>query len=270
MNFLNKFTIGADPELFIYNTKTKKVVSSIGLIPGEKDKPFRTKDMPKGFGLEIDNVLAEFNIPPVKSLDEWLDAMNYMKDYIRKFVKKVNPDLDILCTASRLVPKDQLQSKEALMFGCDPDYNAYTQEVNPKPTCTSKCLRSAGFHIHFGYKKCNIDSSLVMIKYLDAYLGVPSVLLDSDSKRRTLYGKAGSFRLTDYGFEYRVLSSYFLSNDKLLTWVWERITTAINAYYLGYSLPEPDEIRKAIDFSDSVYAKQIIEEHKLDITILDI
>ena len=269
MNFLENFTIGADPELFIYNTKTKKVVSSIGIIPGEKNKPFRTKDMPNGFGLEIDNILAEFNIPPVTNLQDWLYVMNYMKDYIRNHVKKINSDLDILCTASKLVPKDQLQSKEALLFGCDPDYNVYTQQVNPKPTCTSKCLRSAGFHIHFGYKNNNIESSLNMIKYLDAYLGVPSVLLDSDVKRRTLYGKAGSFRLTDYGFEYRVLSSYFLSNDKLLTWVWERINTALNAYFLSYNLPEPDEICNAINNSDVNYAKQIIDEYGLDKTILE-
>ena len=66
MEILN-VTIGSDPELFIINKKTNKVVSSIGLIPGEKGNPYRTKDMPEGFGLEIDNILAEFNpaaIPP--------------------------------------------------------------------------------------------------------------------------------------------------------------------------------------------------------------
>lgn len=270
MDFIKNFTIGADPELFIYNTKTKKVVSSIGLIPGEKNKPYRSKDMPRGFGLEIDNILAEFNIPPVTNLEDWLNVMNYMKNYIRNYIKKVNSDLDILCTASKLVPKDQLQSKEALLFGCDPDYNAYTQGINPKPTCTSKCLRSAGFHIHFGYKNNNIESSLNMIKYLDAYLGVPSVLLDKDVKRRTLYGKAGSFRLTDYGFEYRVLSSYFLSNNELLTWVWNRINLAINAYYLGYNLPEPEDVCDAINNSNVVLAEQLINSYNLnDDVIID-
>ena len=63
---LNNITIGADPELFLINTETGKVVSSIGIIPGEKGNPYRSKDMPKGFGLEIDNILAEFNIPPAK------------------------------------------------------------------------------------------------------------------------------------------------------------------------------------------------------------
>ena len=34
------YTIGSDPELFIINTKTKKVVSAIDKIPGTKADPF--------------------------------------------------------------------------------------------------------------------------------------------------------------------------------------------------------------------------------------
>ena len=48
---LRNVTIGADPELFIINEKTKKVVSAVGLIPGEKGNPWRSDDMPEGFGL---------------------------------------------------------------------------------------------------------------------------------------------------------------------------------------------------------------------------
>lgn len=47
---LNKITIGADPELFIINEKTKKVVSAVGKIPGEKGNPYVGEDMPSGFG----------------------------------------------------------------------------------------------------------------------------------------------------------------------------------------------------------------------------
>ncbi len=60
---LTNVTIGADPELFIVNEKTGKIVSSIGLIPGEKGNAYK-EGMPEGFGLQIDNILAEFNVPP--------------------------------------------------------------------------------------------------------------------------------------------------------------------------------------------------------------
>ena len=141
---INKFTLGADPELFIINSKTNKVVSSVGLIPGIKDNPYRAADMPKGFGIEIDNILAEFNIPPCKTLNEWINNIEYMKDYIRSFVKRINSDYDIKCSAYEEVDEDQLQTPEAQLFGCDPDYNAYTMKANPKPNAKGKNGRSAG------------------------------------------------------------------------------------------------------------------------------
>ena len=40
-----------------------------------------------------------------------------MKNYINDYVKQINPDLGIQCIASRMVNEDQLQSKEAKLFG---------------------------------------------------------------------------------------------------------------------------------------------------------
>ena len=141
---IDNVTIGADPELFIINEKTKKVVSSIGLIPGEKGNPYVAVDMPNGFGLETDNILAEFNIPPVKDRVSFINNIEYMKAYIDKFVKNIDPNLGILCAASKVVDASQLKSPQALMFGCQSDYNAYTEEVNPKPEGGKTNIRSAG------------------------------------------------------------------------------------------------------------------------------
>lgn len=196
---ISNVTIGADPELFIINEQTKKVVSSIGLIPGEKGNPYVAEDMPKGFGLETDNIVAEFNIPPATNKTSFINNIEYMKAYINRFVKNINPDLGILCAASKVVDADQLSSPQAKLFGCDVDYNAYTKAPNLKPEGTKTNLRSCGFHIHIGYSNNNIDTSLALVKYLDLYLGVPSVIKDRDKKRRSLYGKAGCFRLTPYG-----------------------------------------------------------------------
>ena len=260
---LNNVTIGADPELFLINSKTGEVVSSIGIIPGEKGNPYRSADMPNGYGLEIDNILAEFNIPPVTTKEGFIEAMTYMKNYIKKFIKAKNSSLDILCKASMMVNEDQLQSPEAKLFGCSVDYNAYTEEPNPKPQGERTNLRSAGFHIHIGYDDNNVDTSLLLIKYLDMYLGVPSVVKDGDTKRRSLYGKAGCFRLTPYGLEYRVLSSYFLTNKLTLSWVWNGVAKAIEAYNEGYPLADPELVQKAINESDKALAEKLIKTYKL-------
>lgn len=152
-----KITIGADPELFIVNNKTNKVVSAIGLIPGKKGKPYKPKEMPKGFGLETDNILAEFNIPPVQCKKDFINNIYRMKNYIDKFVKNINPDLGILCAASQEIPDSELQSDQAKEFGCMPDYNVYTEEANPKPEGTTTNIRSAGQINSEGQKYRNIQ-----------------------------------------------------------------------------------------------------------------
>lgn len=260
---IRKFTVGSDPELFIINEKTGKVVSSIGLIPGEKGNPYVAEDMPEGFGLETDNILAEFNIPPVTSCEGFITNLNYMKDYIRAFVKKINPDYNIKCSAYEIVDEDQLQSEQAKLFGCDPDYNCYTECENPKPNGELTNGRSAGYHIHLGYENPNVETSVKLIKYFDAYVGIPSLLYDTDVRRRTLYGKAGCFRLQPWGIEYRSLSAAMYANETLMRIVWDGIVRAINAYNRNIRLPESKLIRQAIDNSDVELAKQLIEKYKL-------
>lgn len=257
-------TVGSDPELFIINTKTNKVVSSIGLIPGVKGHPWKSKEFKSGYGLEIDNILAEFNIPPARDCDAFIESIEYMKNFIRKFVKEKNPDLDILCSASQIVDEDQLQSEEAKLFGCSVDYNAYTLEPNPKPNGESTNLRSAGMHIHLGYDTPNTETSLELIRYMDIFLGVPSILLDTDTRRRSLYGKAGCFRLTPYGLEYRVLSSYFMSSRKLMEFVWNGTMSAIRALNNGLGRVSANSVVKTINNSKMADAKDICEMYNIN------
>lgn len=260
---LGKVTIGADPELFIINEKTEKVISSVGKIPGEKGNPYVADDMPAGFGLETDNILAEFNIPPVSDLASFVNNIEYMKGYIDKFVKNLDPDYGILCAASKNVDKSQLQSPQAQLFGCDVDYNAYTEAPNPKPEGSRTNLRSAGFHIHIGYENPNIDTSVLLVKYLDMYLGVPSVIYDKDKRRRSLYGKAGCFRLTSYGVEYRVLSSAMMKDVDTLQFVWKQVQKALAAASRGTSLVDSEYVIKAINESDAELAQRIVKSYSI-------
>lgn len=263
--YIDNFTIGADPELFIVNSKTDKVVSSIGLIPGVKGDPYVDKCMPSGFGLETDNILAEFNIPPCKTKESFVTSIEWMKSYIRDFVKRVNPDYDIKCSASEFVDPDQLQSDEAKQFGCSVDYNAYTQEPNPKPNGQSTNLRSAGCHIHIGYNGYNTRTSVNLIRLFDLYVGVPSILIDNDIRRRNLYGKAGAFRLTSYGCEARILSSYMMSTPQLICWIWDHVMLVIDAYNAGNSCSDTSAVIKAINESDKDLATRICRKYNIPV-----
>lgn len=260
---VNNVTIGADPELFIVDERSGKVVSSIGLIPGVKGNPWVGSDMPKGFGLEIDNILAEFNIPPVKDEVSFVNNIEYMKEYINKFVKEKNAHYGIRCSASEIVDEDQLQSQEAKEFGCSVDYCVYTNDENPKPEGERTNLRSAGFHIHIGYDNFNVDTSLALIKFLDAFVGLPALLLDRDNRRRSLYGKAGCFRLTGYGLEYRVLSSAMMKDKYTLSFVFRQVSRAIAKYNIGWNIPPTHETRQAINTGNVGRAAELISAYEL-------
>lgn len=262
-------TIGADPELFIFDYKTNKVVSAIGIIPGEKGKAYRPDGFKKGFGLQIDNILAEFNIPPVKKEDDFVDYCLTMKNYIDEFVKKINPDYGVKCVASQHVDKELLNNPIAQQFGCSPDYNAYTMDANEPPLGAETDLRSTGFHIHIGYDNNDPRTSMELVKYLDITLGVSSVLIDPDVERRQLYGKAGCFRLTPYGVEYRVLSGYFLDNAKLLRLIFRLTQVAIDLCFIRHAtLIDPELVINTINNGDKKSAQKILDHYRIKLESL--
>jgi hypothetical protein len=72
---------------------------------------------------------------------------------------------------------------------------------------------------------------LQTIKFIDLFTAIPSVLLDpgeSGKARRELYGKAGAFRYTPYGLEYRTLSNYWMADIALFSLVTGLSRFAIN------------------------------------------
>ena len=216
---LGKFTMGADPELFL--SKKEKWMSAIPLIKGTKEKP---EKLPSGATLQHDNVAAEFAIEPANSKTDFVQkiahALSDMKTYL--------PDnIDMNVIASCTFPVSQLKHKEARRFGCDPDRNAYTRRENKAPEgCEKKPFRSCGGHLHTGFVAGSENLCLTtaagkikFIKMCDLFHGVVSAVLDSDSdalKRRELYGKAGCYRPTKYGAEYRTLSNYWLKSPVLV------------------------------------------------------
>ena len=114
-----------------------------------------------------------------------------------------------------------------------------------------------------GYENPDVDTSLALVKYMDAFLGIPSVVKDKDKKRRSLYGKAGCFRLTDYGVEYRVLSSTMMSSSSKLSFVWRQLQKALKACQINYSLPSRDLVQEAINNSNVELAEQLITHYNL-------
>lgn len=89
------------------------------------------------------------------------------------------------------------------------------------------------------------------------------MLIDPDTERRSLYGKAGCFRLTPYGFEYRSLSSYMMRDKKLLTWVWNQIIAAIYAYNSRSALPRNEDVMDCINNNNQQLATELCNYYNL-------
>ena len=123
-------------------------------------------------------------------------------------------------------------------------------------------------HIHIGAPELK-DQSLVeeCVKVLDLFLGLPSVLLDEERERRKLYGKAGCFRFaTSFtGFEYRVLSNFWLKSDELIGWVYDNTQAAIDFINEGKTIAEEDEfiIQNGINDYIEEFAREMVSKYQI-------
>ena len=249
--------IGADPELFLVNDEGK-FISSIGRIGGSKNKPREIRE--DGCAVQEDNVAVEFNIPPSSTVDQFIEAVNFNLEYLRKHAQ--TQQLKLSLTASAVFSPDQLQHPKAVEFGCDADYNAWTGMRNPRPNATNPGLRSSGGHIHISTK---LNPQLVT-RACDLFIGVPSVLVDHDTKRRELYGKAGTFRPKKYGVEYRTPSNFWLQSEDLMRWIYGAAHAALHFTandMEAYDFLEPSaaEIQECINTSDVKLAHKLMKDY---------
>lgn len=215
-------TIGADPEVFLSDKRTGTVVPACGLIGGTKEKPLAIDGMAEGFAVQEDNVMLEYNIPPTAYYDEFTYSIRTMLGRCNEMVSKKNPNYTIDVGSERLFPRELLQTPQAMMFGCSPDFNAYENGAPWDPVDPEDleedvgAWRFAGGHIHVGFSeptKVNAPD-FVQAAFADLFLGLPATSADKQGKRRELYGQPGRFRPTKYGFEYRTLSNFWVFADE--------------------------------------------------------
>lgn len=152
---------------------------------------------------------------------------------------------------------------------CEADYNAYTFEPN-RVGRENPLMRTTGMHVHVGYDDHYFDKSIEIIKAMDLFLGVPSVLLDPDTERRRMYGKAGAYRIKPaYGLEYRVLSSFFMSDVKFIEWIYDATQQAIDFVNYGGIISNDYDIIDTINNSKKDKALEIIEDYNMNMKVLE-
>ncbi len=262
---MQQVLIGCDPEVFV--RKGQQFLSAFGLIRGDKKNPQKVR---RG-AVQVDGMALEFNIDPAASEAEFCinvkDVFAQMKAMVPEYEVVVSPVADF----DPAYMKDQ--PFEALELGCDPDFNAWENgAINEKPD-GDRPFRTASGHIHIGWTNGeeindpqHKNRCLLITRQMDFFLGLPSLVYDKDTKRRSMYGKAGCYRPKPYGAEYRTLSNMWLSNDGLMGWVYRNAVKGTQLAMQGNFLESRHgDIQGIINNSDVDAAMRIIKEENLEV-----
>lgn len=206
-------TLGADPEFMLYDMEKGKIVSAIGVLKNDKYTPI---DLGEGRKMYADNVLVEFSFPPSDCIDKFIESI---RSVLQAGQKQLGQQYRLVAKAAHVYDEEELADPKAREGGCSPNFDVYAQTANLPPAFEGG-LRTGSFHIHIGSSQLQTrERKDMMIKALDCWLGLASVAFDTDPtalKRRKLYGKAGEFRPTGYGVEYRVLGPYAIKSPELV------------------------------------------------------
>lgn len=259
-----KILVGCDPEVFVAQGGVFK--SAYNLIKGDKKNPQKIRSG----AVQVDGMALEFNIDPAATENEFLfnvqDVFNQMKLMV--------PDYDVVVSPVAHFSVEHLrnQPREALELGCDPDYNAWIEDANPRPD-GDRPMRTASGHVHIGWTegqdindpghkaRCNI-----IAKQMDFYLGLASLSYDKEKERREMYGKAGAVRYKPYGVEYRTLSNAWLRSEALIKWVFRNTVKGVEEAMRGNILERKyGDIQDIINNSDVKAARAIIKAEKIEV-----
>jgi hypothetical protein len=215
--------IGADPEVFCVDTILKRFTSAHDLIPGTKDAPHPVKNG----AIQVDGVAAEFNIKPAYTAIEFAQ---YNSDVLKELRAHLPKHIDIRYEPSVYFDKYFFEDlpQEPKELGCNPDFNAYTGTINPRPVPQKRdeSMRTGSGHIHIGWTEGKDTESVshrwdcnYIVKALEHVLGYYLRVWDDDKDRKRLYGAPGACRYRTYGVEWRSPSNAWLRHPEIWEWL---------------------------------------------------
>lgn len=259
--------VGSDVEFFVAKPDGT-VVSAEGFIPGTKEnpKPFGSS----GYATQLDNVLAEGNIPPAMSYDRFAAYIKTLRGHMDKNILKAH-GLKTLAIPSFKMADEFLQTENAKKFGCDESLNAWTLETEVVTPDVVPNLRTAGFHVHIGYDNPSKEVNVALARLMDVVLGLQTVLKEPASDRSKLgYGRSGSFRHQPHGMEYRTLSSWWADKPSRVAYVGYAALQCASALNLASAIDIlkqvtaiGKDVQQIINTRDKKQATALLAEHKM-------
>lgn len=255
---INLLKIGSDPEFLLRDKSTGNLVSSIGLIPGTKDKPEKLS-FGEHYTVQIDNVLGEISVDPAETGDELWDNITKTLDWVKLILPE---NVEIVHASSGVYSDEELSHPIARILGCSDTYNAWTMETNSSPSADSN-IRGCGTHFHISYENPETETSIELAQVFDLFGTLQSVLRDPDKLRRDYYGKAGEMRILPYGVELRTPGGFTLSSKEEFDVMIDAIHKSIDFINSGNFIDYPDmaKIQFAINTQNKKLANQLLTKY---------
>jgi hypothetical protein len=241
--------MGCDPEFFISNNGIIEGAEDILPEKGLNNTYLKRHDTHQKSIIKRDGVQCELNPMPQTCRAYLANEIAACFCTLKEELEKQNKNYEVVKEQVIKMDKEKLMSlsKEARRFGCMPSKNGYTKTTNKITVSPSRYLiRSAGGHIHLGFKTFNPDE---FAAFMDIIVGCIGTLLDRDiwaKERRKVYGRAGDYRLPLHGFEYRTLSNFWLKHHTLFTLMFGLARTCVEMYKRGWH----GEIFKSVEHLD--------------------
>jgi len=264
-------SMGGDPEFFVANRRGK-VLNADAFFPGKHD-PLVATAVTGANKLFFDGIQAELAFGHSTCRDNIIYNIRRCLALARS---RIPADHKILLKPATKIDRKVIENAdpEARIFGCAPDFNAYTRSVNTAEMDASRHpFRYAGGHMHLGissnYQKEGMaeydlvhrdENHLKIIKFLDLMISIPTLVLDNglgSKRRRDKYGKAGCFRPTPYGVEYRTPSCWWLRSPMTTSLIfgfaklaWTLLSSKLDEDFRNAVDPDEEAVRGIIDESD--------------------
>ena len=139
-------TIGADPEVFVKELTSDEIIPCIGFFDGTKDEPdIYILDDNLSVGIQEDNVMFEFNLTPATTKLDFISNMHKTIQFCEEILS--TRGLEMVVRSSFDFHPNALVDPQALKSGCDPDENAWKEELTPSVDLSQITMRSAGKNV---------------------------------------------------------------------------------------------------------------------------
>jgi hypothetical protein len=258
---LKTVKFGTDAEVFC-RTLTGHPFPVCGLFGGTKDEP---KPLPfgEGFAVQEDNAAAEFNVPATPYIKDMASNIHATLQHLSaKLPESLQFDME---HCSLVFSEEYLKIPQMQVFGCDPDFNAYTETANERPNPQQPGFRTAAAHIHVSWENPEDEDRLEMVRLSDVFAVLPTIKSQGpdEARRRTLYGKAGAFRPKPYGGEHRVLSNGWIRSRESIQKTFQCYADALAALNAGVRVEVMDyaNIQMAINKPHKKLAEALYKKY---------